>query len=198
MRNAPRAVILSTVAATMMLMPACSGTPRTENLPVEMHGGNATVAIGGVEYQEAFNAARELLRENRFAIDRVDARRGVITTHPKRTAGFATIWDGEQSTVRQEWEDMFNEQQRVVRVQFDPQSTEGVQALVSVELYRTHRPGWRVETESMRLSTHARFRDELGNLEPASFSEPIGLDELLAERLVAIFAQRLTPAAGEP
>ena len=48
-------------------------------------------APGG--YAAAFDAAREVLREFRFELERVDARSGIITTRPKATAGLATLWD---------------------------------------------------------------------------------------------------------
>jgi hypothetical protein len=150
---------------------------------VAQHAGVAELSIEPGAYERAFAIARERLMDYRFAIDRVDARRGVITTHPKRTAGLASPWDQEQSGLGQEWEDLINEQRRVVRIEFDLEDGEASSMSVTVELLRTHRPGWRVESESVRLSTHARTRDELGRIEPASYTERIGLDARFAERL---------------
>ena len=149
-------------------------------------------------YDEAFDAVRDVLSEFRFAIDRVDARRGVITTHPKRSAGLGTPWDREQSTLTQEWEDLINEQRRVVRVEFEQGEESSNQARVRVEVLRTHRPNWRVQSESVRLSTHARSRDVNGELEPGSYLEPVGLDTALAWRLAAAINDRLRGAADAP
>lgn len=157
------------------------------------------MAIDAQQSSLAFDAARETLMEYRFALDRVDARRGVITTRPKRTAGLASPWDREQSGMDQEWEDLLNEQRRVVRVDFE-QSPEGdgfVGFSVRVEVLRTHRPNWRVQTESVRLSTHARSRDSAGELEPQSQSEVIALDVRLAQRLTDEIGQRISSAAVE-
>jgi hypothetical protein len=156
---------------------------------------------GEASSSAVFDASREVLMQYRFALDRVDATRGVITTHPKRTAGLATPWDREQSGLDQEWEDLLNEQRRVVRVEFDrdPSSIDGAftRARVQVELLRTNRPGWRVETESVRLSNHARTRDRDGELEPASQREVIGLDTRLAQRIADAITERVVSAAGE-
>jgi hypothetical protein len=151
--------------------------------------------------RQAFDAARETLMDFRFALDRVDARRGVITTHPKRTAGLATPWDREQSGLDQEWEDLLNEQRRVVRIEFEPageQVAGQVQTMrVQVQVVRTHRPNWRIETESVRLSNHARSRDTDGVLEPSSFGEVVGLDARFAQRIADAIDERLSPGAGE-
>ena len=87
----------------------------------------------------------------------------------------------------------------VVRVELDrDEATEGVESVrVSVEVLRTSRPGWRVQTESVRLSTHARSRGRDGNLLAASSYEVIGLDTQLAERLADAISERLSLAAAE-
>jgi hypothetical protein len=72
------------------------------------------------QYTAAFDAAREVLREYRFDLERIDARGGVITTRSKQTSGFATPWDAEQSSLRSEWEDLLNRQRRRVRIVFAP------------------------------------------------------------------------------
>jgi hypothetical protein len=146
------------------------------------------------------DAVRDTLMEYRFAIDRVDARRGVVTTHPKRTAGLASPWDQEQSSLNQEWEDLFNEQRRVVRVELGRDaSAAGVESVnVTVEVLRTSRPGWRVESESVRLSTHARSRGRDGELLASSSREVVGLDTPLAQRLVEAIESRLSSGAVGP
>ena len=173
-----------------MILAGCS-------MQIPRDAGVDAVALGESElYVNVFDATREVLMDYRFAIDRVDARGGVITTHPKRSAGLATLWDKEQSSLAQEWEDLINEQRRVVRVEFDREEDGTAQARVSVEVLRTHRPNWRVQSESVRLSTHARYRSAEGKLEPGSYLEPVGLDTALAERLASAIDERLRGEAG--
>lgn len=149
-----------------------------------------------------FDAARDTLMGYRFALDRVDARRGVITTHPKRTTGLATPWDREQSHGHQEWEDLLNEQRRVVRLVFERDGAEAgapfARVRIRVEVLRTNRPNWRIETESPMLSSHALSRDRNGDLEPASFSEVVGLDVSFAQRIADEMKQRLTQEDEPP
>ncbi len=191
-------------AATAICTAICVGcaghTPR--DAQADAARPSATLSIDGAAGDElVFDAARETLMDYRFALDRVDARRGVITTHPKRTAGIATPWDQEQSGIDQEWEDLLNEQRRVVRVEFDrDEQAEGepiTELRVLVEVIRTHRPGWRVQTESVRLSNHARTRNREGELEPGSFGELVGLDHRFAARIADAINQRITRGAGE-
>jgi hypothetical protein len=78
------------------------------------------VDVPAGRYAEAFQSAREVLRERRFVVDRVDARAGVITTRARTSAGLVTPWDGDQSTVEQEIDDAANWQLRRVRIEFVP------------------------------------------------------------------------------
>lgn len=180
----------------------CASAPRVhaEGRGVASEGGDSgDLEIAGVTYARVFDAARETLMDYRFAINRVDAARGLLTTHPKRTAGLASPWDREQSSLRQEWEDLVNQQQREVRVNFvdigdRAGADDAVRLRVRVLVTRAHRPHWRVEPESVRLSTHARSRDVLGSFEPGSFDEQIGHDAALAERLARSIARRLAAA----
>lgn len=194
--------LASLIALTLCSLSGCAGhTHRADHELLEDGGATILIDSGEASSSAVFDASREVLMQYRFALDRVDATRGVITTHPKRTAGLATPWDREQSGLDQEWEDLLNEQRRVVRVEFDrdPSSIDGAftRARVQVELLRTNRPGWRVETESVRLSNHARTRDRDGELEPASQREVIGLDTRLAQRIADAITERVVSAAGE-
>lgn len=163
--------------------------------------GSVTLQIEGQSPTQIVDAVRDTLMHYRFGLDRIDAQRGVITTHPKRTAGLATPWDLEQSSLGQEFEDMVNEQRRVVRVEFEHSEDEAamVDSLrVTVELIRTHRPYWRVQSESIRLSSHARSRDTQGRAEPGHSTEIIGLDTQLAQRIAGAIDERIRmSAAGE-
>lgn len=95
-------------------------------LTITLLGGCASVpqdvssSVPASNYANTFEAAKATLRDYRFVIERVDARAGVITTRAKPTAGLITPWDKEQSTTRQELEELINQEVRTVRVEFVP------------------------------------------------------------------------------
>lgn len=76
------------------------------------------VDVAPGRYAEAFDAARETLRDYNFTLDRVDARTGVITSEPRFSIGLLNPIDPVQSTSRQEIQDLMNQQDRRVRVAF--------------------------------------------------------------------------------
>lgn len=82
----------------------------------------ASVEFGvqGVAYDRAIAAARDVLLEARFEIDRIDAASGVITTLPKTSAGLLAPWDQDQTTLGQEISDATSTQRRRVRITFEP------------------------------------------------------------------------------
>ncbi len=183
-------------------------------------GGCATqesAAVSVTDYSAAFTATKEILRENNFVLDRLDARTGVVTTRPKTTGGIATPWDGEQSTPGQEFQDLVNRQAREVRVTFsrptgtlrgaartgtteelttDLRDGSGpVTVRVVVNLIRRQRPGWRVDSRAINLSSYTSD-PELAErrMEPA-YDSVVGRDDLLAGRLAQEIAERV--GAGE-
>ena len=172
----------------------CATTSAREGLGADIESGSeqeevvvSTIQVEGASYSEVFEAAREVLSSYRFGVNRVDAARGVLTTFPKRSVGIASPWDQEQVTIGQELEDFANQQERVIRIEFDLDSDslgeEVVRGHVEVVVSRVHRPHWRIEAESVRLSTHARSRDALGRVESGEFREVIGRDEAFAHRV---------------
>lgn len=159
-----------------------------------------------------FDLARDVLREEGFILDRVDAAAGVITTRAKTTAGIATPWDSEQSSAEQELDDLANRQQRTVRITFEParavdhagttetfdetgaadlrQGTLGVEGAtgevrmsVRVVVERLQRPGWRVNPVSVRLSTYCIDTDLQQRGLSYQFAVARGEDIELARRL---------------
>ena len=88
------------------------------------------VSAGG--YARAFDAAKEVLREAGFELDRVDARAGVITTRSKGSAGIATPWVGDESTIEQEFDDLIHQQRRTAVV-----CSTG--ARLTIEFFQIHR-----------------------------------------------------------
>ncbi len=166
--------------------------------------GGTSFAIAPGRYDAAFDATRDVLRDYRFDLERVDAGAGVISTHPKETAGFVTLWDREQSSLKDEWDDFSNRQAREVRVTFEPTSPTSsggylppdvrdageMTASVEVYLLRWREVGWRLETEAIALSRHARdpvFAERAGS----SFWTAIRRDEDLSARLASEIASRL-------
>ena len=170
----------------------------------------ATFTVAEGRYAAAFDAARQTLRDMRFELDRVDARSGVISTHRKHSAGLATPWDREQSSLWQEWEDFANHQFRTVRIIFEPVGAAGPDqpasptavgplpidlrefvgpftGTVIVVIERRSRPNRRIDTTSIRLSTFARDPINRGG----RFTRPIARDEYLERRLAARIQRRL-------
>ena len=131
---------------------------------------------------------REVLTDYRFVIDRVDGRRGVVTTHYKSTQGIASPWDSEQGSFQEETADLVNQHERSVRVLISDDGSMDVSVIVR----RIHRPGWRIETESIGQSTHTVIIDENGKRQPAQVADPIGIDGDLSERIGVEILKRLT------
>ncbi len=192
MLPAMRPCLLAILAA--LALGGCASTP---DEPAEF-----VIEPGG--YGAAFAAAKEALIDARFELDRVDALAGVITTHPKPTSGFATPWDGEQSDLSQEWEDLINRQLRRVRVTFDsdaPPSADRREAAgpmtgrVEVTIDRLRRPGWRIESSSIRFSSFAYDPDLAGRQMWPNYKVAYSQDSELARRLASDVRSRIGPGA---
>lgn len=183
---------------------ACSAPPRP----------TTGIIIPAGKYTQAFDAARDAVRELRFDLERVDARQGVLSTRAKPTDGLATPWDLEQTTTEQELEDLVNQQSRKVRIVFTArgQTSPGgattdelgdlpplqdapmpqdllshpgsVTMRVLVTRSRTQRPGWRLSTNSVRSSTFAIDPARGETADDAEFESPAGEDRDLATRVL--------------
>ncbi|MEQ8770207.1 MAG: hypothetical protein RIB60_06830 [Phycisphaerales bacterium] len=194
--------------AVLGLLAACLGGCTPAPKP-------AVIVVLPGEYERAFDATREVLLEHKFALERVDAAGGVITTQNRATAGLATPWDTDQTTFYQEWEDATNQQQRAVRVTFAPEGEDDdaapdeafvdrraddrtLVARIEVDVLRARRPGWRIETEAITRSS--RYRDPVTSRRIGGevFLEPIGQDEFLAGRIAAGVRERLGTPENEP
>lgn len=142
----------------------------------------------------------------RFTLARVDARAGVITTELKHSAGIATPWDGEQTTLSQEWEDFTNAQYRSVRILFEPTDRIASQrsldatstpdlrtysgeitGTVIIVIERKSRPNWRISTTGIRLSSFARDPEGGGRVVVV----PIARDHRLEAKLTKQIATKL-------
>jgi hypothetical protein len=195
-----RIVVFLCVASVPSVVGLLAGCSTRTDGPREF-----TLAPG--QYPAAFDATRELLREMRFDLDRIDAAAGVISTTPHFSRGVFEPWDSTQSSTTDEWEDAVNMQARAVRVSFtqdgaepadpDAQTTAGVW----VTVYRLNRSGRRLDSEWVGGSTFS--------LDPiqqqrhgTSYLVPIRRDEdleaRLADELMTTLGIEPTPADAEP
>lgn len=143
--------------------------------------------------ERVIEVVRDVLSEYRFVIDRVDARRGVVTTEFKSTQGIVSPWDGEQGSLREETADFVNQHERSVRVEIDDSG----EVIVMVVVQRIHQLGRRIETEAISRSSRATIIGTDGNREPARQVTPIGIDGQLAQRIGERIDQRLSMIAGQ-
>lgn len=157
---------------------------------------HTTMRIEPGSYAATFDAVKDELRAFGFELDRIDARAGVITTRPHFSAGLATPWVGDESTIEQEFEGLLNRQRRTVRVDFAPAEpgenapadvrslTVPIRARVDVTIERMHRTGLQASAKSVRLSSVMIRVDEDG-AEPLPWTlTKVGEDDLLAARIV--------------
>jgi len=142
-------------------------------------GHEYRIDVESADREVMIGVIREVLSDRRFVIDRVDGRRGVVTTAFKTTQGIVSPWDTEQSSVKQEAADFVNQHERAVRVRINDDGT----IVVSVVVQRVHRPGWRIETESISRSTRTTIIGADGRREPSRMVTPIGLDGRLAQKI---------------
>jgi hypothetical protein len=174
------------------------------------------VAVDTGSYAPAFDAAKRTLTSYRFELERVDARAGVITTRPKLTAGLATPWDLEQSTLTSEWEDFVNEQRRTVRITFAPSPPDAapakadvdlrdrpqpVTATVEVTLERVQHTGRRLEPTAIQLSSITLDPQHRARGLWPTYAVAFSQDPLLARRIAEDIRRatpRPAPSPGTP
>ncbi len=195
------------IAAMAPMLASCHSSPgqqRSSSAPdaaATSLDGPAAVRVAPGQYARAFALAREVLRDAGFVIDRVDARAGVLTTHPKPSAGLATPWDTQQSSLGDEVEDLVAHQRRRVRVWFEaPGSADGAEpdlassaslARVEVTIERLHVHAWRPSTKSVLLSSVAGDPVFTAAGQPQVYSVPTTRDPALAGRLARALSRRL-------
>jgi len=167
----------------------CAGTPVDSWPALAGDAPEASVAFDAGDYPAVFSAARDALTDLRFTPDRVDAARGVITTLPKRTAGLATPWDREQTTLGDDGRDFMHQHERVCTVVFEPPEAPTTVS-VGVTIYRVRRPNWRVESDAIRRSTHAIDPIAHRAGDGPEFREAISADPALAARIASDIAAR--------
>jgi hypothetical protein len=161
------------------------------------------------EYTKAFDTTRDLLRSYRFVLEWVDAAQGIISTTYKTSAGLATPWDSEQSSLSQEFEDFLNQQSRRVRVTFRPAVTgedehpvdvpidpnTAMIGRVEVIIYRMQSPGLRSPPRAILLTSLAIDPGLLEEGIPGQYAIAVAQDSKFAARLAAAIEKRLGPTS---
>jgi len=156
----------------------------------------APVEVPAERYGATFDAARDVLRERRFDLARVDSSAGVLTTEPSVSAGLFTPWSRDQQTLDDELDDMLNRQQRTVRVEFspvEPLGSEGPGDMVAnplrtkmevrVTVERQHRTGQQPQPASN--SMNSRWSDPaLGRRGLRDYAVTMRRDEALERALL--------------
>jgi len=176
--------VLSAVIGCLLLAIGAGGC----NGSAVYSGHEYTIDTESADRERVVKVIREVLSDRRFVIDRVDGRRGVVTTAFKTTQGVVSPWDTEQSSVKQEAADFVNQHERAVRVTINDDGS----IVVSVMVQRVHRPGWRIETESISRSSRTTVIGADGRREPGRMVTPIGLDGGLARKIGDEISERLS------
>lgn len=156
-------------------------------------------------YADAFAAAKDVLREYEFELDRVDAIAGVITTAPRASSGLATPWIPHASDLSGAFRGVAQFEQRIAQVEFDRSArpvvgaeSEILTCRVAVAVERFHKPGRRVDATSVRLRSFARGTEDDRPVGGCPFAVGRGDDAGLASRLVRAMRTRLEgPSAAD-
>ncbi|MBX3382672.1 MAG: hypothetical protein KF864_04085 [Phycisphaeraceae bacterium] len=180
------------VAGCALLLGGCARGARTSD-----------VAVSADAYTDAFDAAKEVLREQGFALERIDAAKGVITTQPRHSAGLATPWKTDESSLGQEVEGLVNEQRRRAVVLFEPdqqaaQGQAGMICRVRVTVYRAQSPGWRVSSRTPTLPSVTTDPALSARGLGYGYETPRERDEALERRLAGTIARRIAAAGRQP
>lgn len=169
--------------------------------------GPPTFDVQVGQYQQAFNATREVLRDLNFELERVDAAQGVITTRDLSSAGFATPWDQVQTTPEQELADLVNNQSRRVRVVFFP-AGEGADPIdppssdvacvgdVHVVIRRVQTALVRPNSRSVSLTTTAVDPALTAKQIWSTYEVPVSRDEALERRIARAIEAKLRDRDG--
>ena len=186
-RTAARRTLAAGLALACAAFCGCATADRLADRSAERSGETVAALPEGVAYAAGFEAAVDTLRAMRFELDRIDAAAGIVTTLPKGTAGLATPWDAEQSSLSDETEDLLHDQRRTVRVTFAP-DRRGFEVLAWVE--RRVSVGDRPDPTSVRLGSRAQDPALAARGMWPSYYAPVRRDPALERRLAAAILTR--------
>lgn len=165
--------------------------------------GPRTFTFPARDYPAVLDAARETLRDAGYTLERVDAVRGEVLSAPKTSAGLVTPIEPEYNTLSSAWQDTLNNQPRTVRVRFrdaasvargdaqPPSETGDIRAEVESVVWRLRRPGWRLETETIRESSYSLDPMLSARGVTPNTLVPIRRDDAFASELAAKLQRRL-------
>mgnify|MGYP006295044941 FL=1 len=149
--------LLRSIATLVLLLAlaACASAP-----PPSPTGRR--LAVPPDQYAAAFGAAKDVLRAHGFALARVDARAGVLTTQPRHAAGLATPWIPHSTTLSDAAAGVLHRDRRTAEVRFRPAAggptpdlrddPPELVAEVVVTVERVFVPGRRPDPTSIRLT----------------------------------------------
>lgn len=187
-----------TLSLALLALPGCVSKP---GAPV-----SDAFVVSAERYESAFQAAKDTLREYEFELDRVDARRGVITTRRRQWAGFATPWIPHATDSDSAMVGLLQHELRECRVSFavageasspadfdkDLRASEGeLRARVEVTRYRIQRPHQRISAVSIRRRSQAIDPALLEQGLQPQFAVNEGPDAALAGRIAAEIQRRI-------
>lgn len=109
-----RALGLAVNTTAALLLGGCAGKTAPE----------PTLRVEPGAYPAAFEAAKDVLRAYAFELDRVDATSGVLTTHARGSAGFATPWVPHASSLGDAGQGFLDRERRRAAVVFEPAASE--------------------------------------------------------------------------
>jgi hypothetical protein len=174
-RTLVRRVLLAALCAAATGLGACQSTA----------SGDGRFAVADGAYEKTFDAARLVLREQRFTLDRVDAQAGVITTTSQPAAGLIAPWETVQSSASDEVEDLLHQQARRVRVEFvENEGGARVRGVVTVAVERQI-----VGLTTQTIDPQAEARGQAG-----VYTVVVRRDDALAARLAKMIEQRAAKA----
>ena len=113
MRNAQR-MLVDTAVLGLAFCVGCTAPARTGDPLAHTF---ATTDKGQCEW--LWEASQSVLRENRFVLDRVDRRSGVISTHPETSQQFFEFWRHDVEVPYDSWEATLRTVRRSVRIDVD-------------------------------------------------------------------------------
>jgi len=158
---------------------------------------DSPLPVASQDYQIAFDATVEALRELNFIVDRQDRRFGVITTRPRIAGSIFEPWQADNNSLEQVGENTMNHRRRIVRVEMAQVETTGDYTLdVEVLVEQQQRSSQQLHTAATRqISFRGRSGGtRLGELsrDVEVFWRQVGRDELMENRILGLIQSRLS------
>ena len=126
-------------AMTLLLIGGCAAKPAAIDNPL---------SIKAAQYDDAYEAAKLVLREHGFDLDRQDYRFGRVSSQPLGAPSAVEFWRGSNTTGGQAIDSTLNDQRRIVTVSLNPTEPEGESPTytlgIEVMLERHEHPMWQL------------------------------------------------------